>query len=613
MSVVFGFTIAVMLILLTYMGYRFSVRRRLVLLLPLCLELAALTVAVLAFAGNVLTTNLMEAGLVFFGIGLPGTVFVCDYVKMMRKIKEHGIYEGFVEPAPGRDSEIEKILDSDKKYINPIIKENQVHEIMSDLSFNKDDILKNIKKSLVQAQTYMNGGKCGKALEIYDALIKIIRNCPGLFYNHGNASYCTDKYPDAVRSYKRALELNEKIIRETLSQKEAPPLPEDGKTGADGADAGYPAEADIRRGESEAHYNLGNTYFKLGKFEQAVDSYKKALEINPVLEDAAENIARSLIALNRINDAVCWYKSIVEGDTGNFRSHYAIGLLYFDIENYDEALASLKESIRLNPSFGEAYEALGKVYSKTGRHTDAAESYKKLMRLTPGDYIGYYNLGTSYYKAEEKEKAVEAFKRAIELKPDSYKGYYNMAVALDELNRQEEAIEAFKKVIALKPDFVDAYNNLGIILSTRDRCHEALDVYAEGLKRNPEEYSLYYNMGITLYDMGKFAEAAAAYKSALELKPNEHEINYHLGVTLMELKKYNEAVNAFKGALKAKPSDSEILYNLAVVYSLNKKADIAVDTLKRAVESDGALKEEAKSDRAFDNIRNREEFRELVS
>ena len=42
--------------------------------------------------------------------------------------------------------------------------------------------------------------------------------------------------------------------------------------------------------QAEAHYNLGNTFFKEGKLEESVKAYQRALELNPNDEDAKFNI-----------------------------------------------------------------------------------------------------------------------------------------------------------------------------------------------------------------------------------------------------------------------------------------------------------------------------------
>ena len=77
-------------------------------------------------------------------------------------------------------------------------------------------------------------------------------------------------------------------------------------------------------------------------------SYKEALNINPGLEDANENIARALISLDRISEAIEYYKKVVEEDKNNFKVHYIIGKLYSELKKYDEAMLELNECIKIN-------------------------------------------------------------------------------------------------------------------------------------------------------------------------------------------------------------------------------------------------------------------------
>lgn len=239
--------------------------------------------------------------------------------------------------------------------------------------------------------------------------------------------------------------------------------------------------------------------------------------------------------------------------------------------------------------------------------------FSQLERLGPSDYEGYYELGLSYYQMGLTEKAIEAFKRVVEIKPDTFKAYYSMAIALDETGEADEAARAFKKAININPEYTEAYNNLGILLSSQGKYDEALYVYSKGLERMPAEYSFYFNMGVVLSETGRFSDAVKAYEKALERKPDEYDINYHLGAALTQTGRYDEAIEAYKSALKKKPSDSELFYNLSIVYSLLRKHDIAIDNLKKAIEINKGLKADAKKNKAFDSMKTKMEFKELVS
>ncbi|MCR4434333.1 MAG: tetratricopeptide repeat protein [Clostridiales bacterium] len=607
-SVLYGFVIVLMLLFIAYTAYRLFFRRKAFILASLALQITAETLAILCFSGNVQMSSLVEIMLLLFGITVPAAFFLTDYYKMVKGIREQGAYGGFLEAMP-REHEKEAAGDTADRYINPLIKEKQVPELVRDLSLNGEEIIKNIKKNLLQAQAYLNKSDYDNAYEIYSMLIRLVNNCPGLFYNYGNICYYKAQYIEAVQSYKKALAINESLAGEAKSSQDAFTVLKPAKeTGGRNK-----SERDVRREEYMVYYNLGNAQFKLNRFQQAIESYMKALEINPVLEDANENIARAMIALKKVDEAIEYYKKIVEKEKNNYKLHLIIGKLYSEINQYAEAEKELKESLRLNNGCKEGYEELGKILLKQGRYGEAVDIYKKLSRISPEDFKAYYNLGVCQYQSGLIEESTRSYKKAIELKPDSYRAYYNLAIALDGMGRPDEAIAYLKKVIELKPDFTDAYNNLGVLLSTQGKHLEALGVYTKGLKKNPEDYGLFYNMGITLAEMRRYGEAVEAYKSALELKPDEYEISYHLGAALIELKKYNEAVEVYKSALKIKPEDSEIFYNLSIIYALLKKQDIAVDNLRKAIELNSDIKEDARYNKAFDSLRQINAFKEVVS
>ena len=573
MSVINGFFIIIMLLFLIYMAYRLFIKRKLIMLLLAGTQIFAILIAVLCFVNDVQDLNIIQACYILLGVIIPCYFIICDYVKMMKKIKEKGVYEGFIVKEPS-ESGIEKNTDIHSLRINPILKENQIAAIISGLDLNKDNILKNVKKNLIHAHIFISNKDYSSAFGIYNQIVKIISNSPQLYYNHGNLCYYLGNYSEAINSYKKVLELKE---------------------------------------DHTVYYNLGNAFFKYKKYNKAIEHYEKALELNPAFIDAQENKTLSLAGMGESGKALEYFKNINGQDENNYKVHFIFSILLSDIGKYEESEEEIKKCIKLDSKCAGGFEELGRILLKQNKLNEALEAYENLIILTPDDFTGYYKKGNCYYKLGMRKEAVEYFKKSIELKPDNYKSYFNMAVALDEMGSRNEAIEMFNKAIEIKPDFVDAYNNLGIILSYMGRNNEAIQIYEEGIRRNPEEFSMFFNMGIMLAEAGRNHEAVAAYRNALKIKPDECEINNYLGAALTKIRSYNDAIEAYKNALMVKPSDSELLYNIASVYSLLGRYDIAKDNLRKAIEINDRFKNDAKNNRAFDGMRSKSDFRELVS
>jgi hypothetical protein len=134
-SIILAFIIFVMVLLLGYMGYRLFLRRKLLLLGSFCLQIFAISIAVIGFLNDVYTNEIMQACYVGLGILIPGSFFIYDYVRMMKKIKDKGVYDGFIEQLQTNANEIN--TNFDKKHISPLIKERQVPELVKDLNLKR--------------------------------------------------------------------------------------------------------------------------------------------------------------------------------------------------------------------------------------------------------------------------------------------------------------------------------------------------------------------------------------------------------------------------------------------------------------------------------------------
>ena len=177
-----------------------------------------------------------------------------------------------------------------------------------------------------------------------------------------------------------------------------------------------------------AYNNLGVTYDKLGRHQEAMESYKQAIRIKPDYADA----------------------------------HFNLGNAYGKHGRYQDAIESYKQAIRIKPDFAMAHFNLGNAYDKLGHHQEAMESYKQAIRIKPDYADAHYNLGVTCYKLGRYQDAVESYRQATRIKPDYADAHYNLGVTCYKLGRYQDAVEAYKQTIRIKPDFVLVHYNLGV-------------------------------------------------------------------------------------------------------------------------------------------------------
>jgi tetratricopeptide (TPR) repeat protein len=575
MSVVNGFLIVLMILLLTYTFYRLVRKKSLLMVIPACCQVFSLAVALPGFIDNVEAIPVVQASNLLLGILLPAFFILIDYHSMVKKVKNKGIYNGLVEATLKSEPDT-RCLPSEG--INRPAREKQIVEIMKDLKNLPEDIQKNIRKSLNHAQSLISENKLSDAYYIYDTLAKVTGASYMLFYNAADICYRLGRYNDASESYKKALELADQASLKV----------------------------------QELYYNHGNTYFMLKKYEKAASSFEKALEIDPSNIPANENLAFTYVHMGEKEKGIGLLNRLKTGD-GSYRASFISGRLLNDASRYQEAEAELRNCIKLQPLGIEARDELGKALLRQNKYEAALEIFEEIIKLKPDEYQAWCSRASLFSRLKRWSDAASSYSEAIKLRPDNYRNYYNMAVALEECGSWESAIEAYRNTIKVNPAFADAYNNLGIALSIAGKQQEALAVYEEGIRINRQDFSLFFNMGMNLFEAGRYIEAVASYRNALDINPKELEVYYCLGAALTELRHYNDAIEAYKSALNIKPSDGELHYNIAAIYAMLGRYDIAGENLKQAISLKEDVRSDARKNRAFDGMRGRKDFREMVS
>lgn len=574
MTVINGFILVFMFVLLLYSFYRMLKKKSLLMLIPVCMQIFPIPIALLSFINDVEAQPFVEASYVIFGILLPMSFIFYDYRTMTRKIKTTGSFEGLVEKAPEAPA---RIFSLPPEGINPPADDIPLNEIMKDLEKIPEELQKNFRKCVSHANALKADRDLQGACSVYDTLAKVANGSYTLYYNLAGIYYGLKRYDEAMDAYRKALELS----------------------GPDTAD------------RCSIYYNMGNACYMLGKYEQAIKNYEKSIDAGYNGSNAFENLAFAFIRSGDADRGIDTLKKLTSSEN-DYRAAFVLGKLLNEAGRPDEAEKALRDAVGFRSDSIEALDELGRVLVRQKKHEDALQVFEQIITADPANFQAWSSRASACAKLQRWKEAVAAYREAIRINPESFSCYYNMAIALEESSEHEAATEAYKTAIRLNPDFTDAYNNLGIALSSLGRREEALEVYTEAIRRKPAEFSLYFNMGMCLFEEGKYTQAAAAYRNALDIKPDELEIYYYLGAALTELRNYNDAIEAYKSALEIKPSDGELYYHLAAIYAMLGRYEISEENLKHAVELDERIREDVGRNHAFDGMRGKSGFRKIV-
>ena len=128
--------------------------------------------------------------------------------------------------------------------------------------------------------------------------------------------------------------------------------------------------------------NKGVAAFKNARYEQATNCFKRAVELDPSLDNARLYLAAAYTAqyipgvespdnMQIANNAIEQYKTVLAKSPSNANSVKSLAGLYFNMKKFDEAKEYNHKAIQLDPNDPEAYYSLGVI--------DWTEAYQPRM------------------------------------------------------------------------------------------------------------------------------------------------------------------------------------------------------------------------------------------
>jgi tetratricopeptide (TPR) repeat protein len=132
-----------------------------------------------------------------------------------------------------------------------------------------------------------------------------------------------------------------------------------------------------------AIYNdLGFVLERQGMIEEATDAYRKALELDPESASAHYNLGAALARTGQFAEAESHLRMALETNP-NTQTYSGLGFVLWQQDRDDEAIASLRTAIEMDPKNAAAYDALGTILAEQKRLEEAASVYRQLIRNQP--------------------------------------------------------------------------------------------------------------------------------------------------------------------------------------------------------------------------------------
>jgi tetratricopeptide (TPR) repeat protein len=264
---------------------------------------------------------------------------------------------------------------------------------------------------LKDANAYYYAGQYGRALELYDRILKFHETEVAALYNKGVLFDALGNYQEALVWFNKVLEVD----------------PENFK----------------------ALYSKGTAFLKLGIYQESLIWFDKALGIDSKYADAFNNEGEALVNLVMYQKALVSFDRALELDPKHVDALNNKGTVFFNLGNYQEALIWFDKALEVNPKYANALYNKGASFFDLHTYQDALIWYEKALEVDPKNVKALNSTGAALINLRRYQEALIWFDKALDVDPKNASALYNKSSALCIVGNEEESLKLLEQAISL--------------------------------------------------------------------------------------------------------------------------------------------------------------------
>ncbi len=292
---------------------------------------------------------------------------------------------------------------------------------------------------------------------------------------------------------------------------------------------------------------------------QAIEFYKKALDLAPGSPVIRERLAEIYAKSQRLREAVEQAQETLQTDPNNVDAHRLLARIYV------RELGDL---------------SAGEVQKETLEK--AIAQFQEILKIQPDDvYSGLWL--ARLYRFENKHSEAETVLRGL-LARDAANGpaLEQLSQLLMDEGRSQEAVKLLSDA-AGESSSPEVYDLLGDAYSQAKDYAKAEDAYRKAVEEDPDDPGHLHGLAQALMAQDKYADALEQFKRLTEIEPSTSENYLRMAQLYRRLGKFDKAETSLLRAKQLAPGSLEVLYNEALLYEDQGRYDDAVKVLSDAI------------------------------
>ena len=312
-------------------------------------------------------------------------------------------------------------------------------------------------------------GRFNEAIEAYEKCLAIRKDHVSALNNEGTCYAQLGRNDKALELYEKALEFSPDhamaLLNKAASLRDQKRLDEASQVQRRAIEVLGPQIEANPAPYGMLHVNLGNLLAQAGKGEEALESYKKALELDPNLVDAHLNLGL-LLQNVRPAEAAEHLAKYVQAKPDDVPVRLALANVQAQMGRLADAVANCRAAIKAAPDSPEAYLGLGVALAASDDISGANTALSKVLELRPDSARGHNEMGRLLQKAGNLQAAKDYYSKAVVLDPKLAEPHIHLGRLYQSIKRGDLAVPHYNSAILLEPGNLIARNDLARLRAT---------------------------------------------------------------------------------------------------------------------------------------------------
>ncbi len=341
-----------------------------------------------------------------------------------------------------------------------------------------------------------------------------------------------------------------------------------------------------------AHYQLGETYLKLGDVARAFQELSRTIDLAPDNYRARIDVANLLVAARN-----------PDGSTNDeylkqARVHLDLLLLkqpdnpavlqawadYYGAENnLAAAMVEMQKAVAADPNRSESYLDLALLQLRANLPDQAELNFKKAANLAPTAMNAQLALGSFYQSRNRLPEAEQQFQHAIQVAPKDPAPREALVRLYMTEGKKADAENLLKQAKKDLGDTSEGYRMLGDFYFADGQLDKALAEYASLYSDHPKDPQVKKNYVQLLILKGRLDEAGKLNNEILKSNPHDVEGLIYRGQIQVRQNDAAGAVDSLQQALRDDPSNAIAHYHLGLAFDLQRNDARAESEWREAV------------------------------